>query len=331
MRRRNRARRARGAQAAGGVRAAGDRDLRGADRDAGRMPSAFAEGQRDWPGFRLRRRAATRSAKAGGSKSRTAFAIASSMAAANGPPNSRRASGWWFSLDLGIEVDGERVRAAAGADLAARPAARSRHAGRARRAGAQRHGVRQARRRPPCGAAARAHQGDPGHPRRAVRPGEPVRRRQARDIGRRDGRPRRGRGGDTAALARRRAAARTGRAAVALFGDRQGRAAGRAADRVASLSARRARLAAISARLRARRHPRRRYGARQDRAGARPYPGRKARGPARPALPRRLPDQRRAELARRGGAPRARTAGPVVARRRSRASASPKSATPIWC
>ena len=80
------------------------------------------------------------------------------------------------------------------------------------------------------------------------------------------------------------------------------------------------RLAAVSARLRARRHPRRRYGARQDRAGARSYPGREARGPARPAVPGRLPDQRRAELAGRGGAAGAGTAGPVVARRRPRAA-----------
>ena len=87
-------------------------------------------------------------------------------------------------------------------------------------------------------------------------------------------------------------------------------------DRAAPLSARRPRLAAIFARIRAGRHPRRRYGAGQDRAGAGPYPGRETRGPARPAVSRRLPDERGAELARRGGAARTRAQSAVIARRR---------------
>ncbi len=44
--------------------------------------------------------------------------------------------GWWFSLDLGVEIDGQIGAAAAGPDLAAGPVARPCRAGRARRAGA---------------------------------------------------------------------------------------------------------------------------------------------------------------------------------------------------
>ena len=80
--------------------------------------------------------------------------------------------GWWFSLDLGIEVDGERVHAAAGADLAAAPRARSGR--RNRRDRDRRRRVRSAPGWPACRAAARPHQGDPRHARRTVPSGEPV-------------------------------------------------------------------------------------------------------------------------------------------------------------
>ena len=95
----------------------------------------------------------------------------------------RRARGGQRLVVLARSRDRGRWRArrlAAGADLAARPAARSGTCRRTRCAGAQRHGVRQAPRRPACGAPARAHQGDHGDPRRAVRPGNLSTARQAR-------------------------------------------------------------------------------------------------------------------------------------------------------
>src|SRR6516162_1353052 len=167
---------------------------------------------------------------------------------------------------------------------------------------------------------ARPHQDDLVDLGRALSPGQPFLRWQARDLGRRGFGSCYRRGGDEVALARRQAAAGIGRATVALLGDRQDRAAGRSADRAASLSARGTRLAAIPAGLRAWWHPRRRYGARKDRGGARPRPGRKARRPARPAVPRGLPDECGAELARRSRTPSTRVAGAVIARARSRAT-----------
>ncbi len=228
--------------------------------------------------------------------------------------------GWWFSLDLGIEIDGQRVPLL--------PVLTS-LLGRARDLAS------------PSGLDALASNGTvfgqladgrhvalPLERTKAIlstlvelyHPGSLSDRGQDGGFGRCGDGPRRGRSGDPASLARRRAAAGIGRTAVGFFRDRRGSTAGRVADRAAPLSARRSRLAAIPARLRAGRHPRRRYGAGEDRTGARPYPGREARGPARPALPRRLPDERGAELARRGRAAGAGIACPVIARRRPRAA-----------
>ena len=73
-------------------------------------------------------------------------------------------------------------------------------------------------------------------------------------------------------------------------------------------------LAAVPARSRPRRHPRRRHGPGQDRADAGARPDRESRRPARPPGAGRLPDQPGAELVRRGGALRARAARAGAAR-----------------
>ena len=269
----------------------------------------FRRGTVGLAGLCLWRRAGSSKAKAGASKSRTAFATPSSTAAANGTPSSQQADGWWFSLDLGIEVDGERV---ALLPVLTSLLARLRDLGKlreSRRAGAQRHRLRQASRRPPRGASARAHQGDPGDPRRAVRPGNGRRSRQARHIS----------AGELAGLAAVEAATQ-----LRWLGG----------ERLRALAERLSRFSRIDkieppAGLQTELRPYQREGLdwlqflRAYELGGiladdmglgktvqtlGPYPGREARGPARPAVPGRVPDQRGAELARGGGAVRARAA-----------------------
>ena len=87
--------------------------------------------------------------------------------------------------------------------------------------------VRSAGRRPPYRAAARPHPDDPRHARRTLPSGEPVVRRHPQHLAGRGVGAGGDRGGNPAALARRRAAARARRAVARIFGDRAGRAAGR--------------------------------------------------------------------------------------------------------
>ena len=90
------------------------------------------------------------------------------------------AGGWWFSLDLGIEIDGERVPLLPVLTSLLR---RVRDLdGRHRRDRDRRRRIRSARRRPPYRAAARPHQGDPRHAGRAVPSGEPVAGRHDRHL-----------------------------------------------------------------------------------------------------------------------------------------------------
>ena len=237
-------------------------------------------------------------------------------------------SGWWFSLELGIDVGGERVPLLPVLRPGGPP-----HACRPRRRGPApgRDALRPAPRRPHAGAPDRARAPDAGDPGRALRSRRLAEQHLARHLAGPGRGPGRGRGRDPPALARRQAPARADRApAPSRHGRRGGRARGPEC-RAASLPAPRPRLAAVPPRERARRNPRRRHGPRQDDADPGPHPGREARRPPRPApalvvCPTSVVPNWAAEAARL----RARPAGAVTCTAPTAPSASPRSTTPIW-
>jgi superfamily II DNA or RNA helicase len=83
-------------------------DFESVARDAGRLAFGFAEGQRDWPGFiydavpQLERDGWRVEVEDG-------FRHRVVDGAGEWTGELEEGGGWWFSLDLGIEVDGERV------------------------------------------------------------------------------------------------------------------------------------------------------------------------------------------------------------------------------
>ena len=237
-------------------------------------------------------------------------------------------SGWWFSLELGIDVEGERVpllpvlaqavrrmRAARdGEDLlqgetlyAPLPDGRT-------------LALPTERVRPMLETLVELYD-----PRRvAERHSLDISLAQAAALAERRGR-------DPPALARRQPPARADRAPAPAGTVERGGAARRPERRAAPLPAPRPRLAALPRRARPRRDPRRRHGPRQDDPDPGPPPGREARRPARRAGARGLPDQRRRQLGGRGGALRARPARARASTAPTAPSASPRSPRPISC
>ena len=99
--------------------------------DGGRTPFAFLDGRGDWPGFvydtvpQLEREGWHIDVE-------DSFRYRVVDGGGEWTADIEESGGWWFSLDLGIEVDGERVPLLAGVDRALGPAARQRRAERYR-------------------------------------------------------------------------------------------------------------------------------------------------------------------------------------------------------
>ena len=93
----------------GGVRAARYRDFRLAPAgDAGRIPFAFLDGRGDWPSFVYD---AVPQLEREGWRIEVEDSFRYRVVDGGGEWTAEveESGGWWFSLDLGIEIDGERV------------------------------------------------------------------------------------------------------------------------------------------------------------------------------------------------------------------------------